>query len=214
LYKRFEPLSIGNYFVEAPLLPVLPPVVVSDLLDASEPEGDLSVPDVPEPEVPVLEEPDVFPLSVDLSAEVPDEPEEPEDPDVPEDPEVPDVPEDPVEPLEPDPVEPELPLEESEPVLPPVEPPDVLPPVLPEDGVSTFLPPESFCIVGSAPPEHPVNIAAPKTPIRRAKDHFFLIIPFPPETSHKRSLFESICFRNTGMPNAEASDKVQYTRER
>ncbi|MDF2715162.1 MAG: hypothetical protein K0R28_2087 [Paenibacillus sp.] len=176
---------------------------------------DVLEPDVPEPDVPVLEEPDVFPLSVDLSVDVPDEPEDPEDPD---------VPEDPVEPPDPDPVEPELPdLEESDPVLPPVElpgvlppvePPDVLPPVLPEDGVSTFLLPESFCIVGSAPPEHPVNIAAPKTPISRAKDHFFLIIPFPPETSHQQSLFESICFRNTGLPNAEASDKIQYTREK
>jgi hypothetical protein len=160
------------------------------LLDAPEPEVDLSAPgvlepDVPEPDVPVLGEPGVFPLSVDLSVDEPDEPDVPEDPvdpDVPEDPEDPEDPDVPEDPLEPDPVEPEVPdLEESDPVLPPVVPPDLLPPVLPEDGVSTFLLPESFCIVGSAPPEHPVSIAAPKTPARRAKDHFFLIILSPPK---------------------------------
>ncbi|TMV48305.1 hypothetical protein FE783_17430 [Paenibacillus mesophilus] len=161
-----------------PELPVLPPVVESGLLDASEPEVDLSAPDVLEPDElePELLEPD------DPVLEEPDEPEDPDEPLDPDVPEEPEDPEDPVEPLEPDPVEPDVPdLDESDPVLPPVVPPDLVPPVLPEDGVSTFLLPESFCIVGSAPPEHPVSIAAPKTPARRAKDHFFLIILSPPK---------------------------------
>ncbi|MEF3303791.1 hypothetical protein [Paenibacillus sp. GYB003] len=126
-----------------------------------------------EPVEPVLDDP--------APPELLEEPEEPVEPDEPED-----DPEEPVEPVEPEdpdePVEPEDPVELLEPVEPELPDLDVSvePLLLPPDEPLVELPPESGLSVGSAPPEQPVSIAAPITPINRAMDNFLFIVNLLP----------------------------------
>lgn len=185
-----------------PVVPLVEPLVPLEPVELPEP---LEPVELPEPVVPLVE-----PLVPLEPVELP-EPLEPL-----------------VEPLVPDPlVEPLEPLVPPEPlVLPdleespeplveplPLEPPVELPPV---EGELTELPPVSSFIVGSAPPEQPVSMAAVKTPARRAIDHFFLIVPSPPENfavgevyCRKRTL--SVCRLAEA---AEASGTFKYTGER
>ncbi|RKN86203.1 hypothetical protein [Paenibacillus ginsengarvi] len=107
--------------------------------------------------------------------EEPDEPVEPDELDEPEEPVEPD------EPVEPEPVEPEEPVELLEPgelVLPDLDV-SVEPLLLPDEPL-VELPPESGLSAGSAPPEHPVSMAAPITPIIKAMDNFFFIVNLLP----------------------------------